>query len=189
MTILKHRVLVAILGFATLATAAIAFAPQQPPPGDARPSQAPPAPGEPGRRPPFDRPGGPGGPGGRQVSVSGAMKTMNRAMHQRQGQISDASKRAENLALINDIERGAVSAKGAPLPDDVMKNGKDDAAKSKMVEDFRRALMKSVRTALDIEDNILAGKSDAAKAGMEELIKQRDAGHTALGVQLDEDEK
>ena len=194
MTNLKSRGLLASLALATVAAAALALAPQQPPPppDQGRPGQQPPAQGDQGRRPPFDRqggPGGPGGPGGRQISVSGAMKGLNRAARMLHEQIGDASKKTENLQLINDVQRGAISAKGAPLPEDIIGKAKDDTAKAKMTEDFRRALMKAVLTALDIEDNILAGRTDAAKAGREDLIKQRDAAHKTLGVELDEDER
>lgn len=188
MKTLKSRTVVASLGLLTMVSALLAFVPQQPP-ADNRPAPPPPQ-SQPDRRPPFDRgPGGPGGPGGRQISVSAAMKGINRAAKQLHAQITDPAKKAENLQLINDIERGAVSAKGAPLPADVLAKAKDEAGKAKMTEDFRRALMKAVRTALDIEENLLAGKTDAAKTGLDDLITQRDAAHTALGVEMDEDER
>jgi hypothetical protein len=180
------RPLAATACFLTIAAAGIALQPD-----GGRPPREQPAgerggqPGERGER----GPGGPGGPGGRQqVSVEGSMKGMNRALRQLARQVGDESKKAENLRLINDMQRACVNAKSAPLPDDVLEHAKDEAGKAKMAAEFREDLIKVMHKLLDIETDIAAGKLDDAKAKLAEVGKMRDHGHEEMGLK-DEDEK
>ena len=124
--------------------------------------------------------GGP--PGGRQVSVEGGMNGMNRAMRQLSRQVEDASKRSENLRLINDMQRWCVNAKGAPLSEEILKKAQDEDAKARLTDEFRRELIKAMRLLLDIETDIADGKGEAAKAKLAELAKLRDHAHEELGV-------
>lgn len=188
MNIVKSRSLVAAATILILATIAIAVAPQQAP-GNAPPKDGPP-PVRPETRPGGERGGGPSVPGGgaqgRGASISGSMKSINRAAKQLLEQITDSSKMDENLKLINDMQRSAVIAKGLPLPADVLEHGKDDAAKAKMRETFRRDLMKALGLMLDIEGDLLDGKGDAAKVKLDELTKLREKSHDELGVKEDD---
>ncbi len=188
MNIVKFRSAVAAASILVLATVAIAFTPQQAPssapPGDAPPRQ----PG--GGRPGGDRgPGQPGAQQGRPANIGGSMKSINRAYKRLREQITDPAKKAENLQLINEMERGTVISKGLPLPADVLETAKDEAAKAKMNDTFRLDLMKSLRIMLDIEDDIFADKGDAAKVKLENLIKMQEESHKRLGVKVDEDER
>jgi hypothetical protein len=115
------------------------------------------------------------------------MRGINRAINQLSRQITDASKKDENLRLINDAQRAAVLAKGAQLTDKELKGAKDEAGKAAMTLSARKHLMGVVRKMLDIEQDIIDGKNDAAKAKLEELGKMRDKAHDEFGVK-DEDE-
>jgi hypothetical protein len=132
------------------------------------------------------QPGQPGGPGrgGQAPSVEGSMKQMNGAMRRLRDQIGDASKKEDNLRLIGDMQRGAVSAKnGKPKK---LNDVKDEGERAKKAEKFRRDLITLTRKLLDIEQNILDGKNDVAKTQLEEVMKQRDEEHKYFGVD-DED--
>lgn len=131
--------------------------------------------GQPGERQPG------GGPGrGAAPSVDAGMKGMNGAMRRLKDQIGDASKKDENLRLIGDMQRGAVTAKNAKPTK--FKDIKDPAEAAKKGEEFRRDLLGLTRKLLDIEQDILDGKNDHAKALLDDVAKTRDAAHTKYGV-------
>ncbi len=173
-----RRIALATLAVGALLSASVAVS---------QPADRPPA--QPGERRGEGR--GEGREGGRQEgargerqgpNVGGAMKSMGRAMERLEKQLADASKKDENLRLINDIQRGAVAAKGQPLPNDVLAKGKDEAEKTKMAQSYRKNLIALVRKTLDLEDAVLAGKGDDAKKLIDEIAKLRDSSHDALGL-------
>lgn len=140
----------------------------------------------PGGRPPEGRGPGEGRGEGRRgelPSVDSAMKGMNRALKQLSGQITDAAKKDENLRLVNDMQRNCVIAKSQPAPADVLKKAKDDPARAKLPEAFRKNLIAAVRLLLDIEQDIADGKTDSAKNRLTELAKARDAAHETMGIE------
>jgi hypothetical protein len=157
----------------TLAAATMAWQPETRP---ARSDQPQGQPGEPGQR-------GRGGQGQGPATVEGSMKGMNRALRQLNAQIGDASKKDDNLRIINDMQRACVNAKGAPLPEGILKKAADDAAKAKLHAEFRHELIKAMRLLLDIETAIADGKGEAATAKLEELKKLRDHAHEEMGVE------
>jgi hypothetical protein len=140
------------------------------------------APAQPQPKEPSPRvqPEGERGARGERMSVGGSMKLIGRSIEQLREQIGDAAKREENLRLVNDVQRGAVNAKGQPLPADVLKHAPDDAAKSKLAENYRKDLIALVRKMLDIESEIAAGELEAAKTHLEEALKLGDAAHARL---------
>lgn len=148
--------------------------------------------GQPQQRPERG-PGGPGGPGGfpgsggqgRQASVDAGMKAMNRAARALTTQISDATKKDENIRLINEMQRGCAMAKGLPLPEGFLKDAKDDAAKATIVGEYRADMIKIMRSMIDVEEAIISGKTAEAKAGLDSIEKLRQAAHTRLGVKED----
>lgn len=175
---------------ASLAFAAWAFQPEgKPAPKegekqkDAQPARPEGAPkGQPGDRPQR----GPGGPGGREgLGADAGMKMMNRAYKLLKGQVSDAAKKDENLRLINEIQRGCVTAKGATLPPDVLKKAKDDAEKAKWQKDYRASLVATLRKLIDVEQAIMDGKGADADKLLAEIAKSRDEMHKAMGVDED----
>ena len=110
------------------------------------------------------------------------MKMMNRAARALNTQIADATKKEDNIRLINDMQRGCATAKGLPLPEPFLKDAKDDAAKAKITAEYRADLMKSMRLMLDVEVAITEGKIAEAKAGLEAIEKIRQDSHTRMGV-------
>ncbi|MGH7244247.1 MAG: hypothetical protein ACREJD_12610 [Phycisphaerales bacterium] len=126
-------------------------------------------------------PGGPGG-GERRASVEGAMKLMDRNFDQLQGQISDATKRSENLVLINDMQRGCVTAKGLPLPKDVLERAADEAAQAKMKETYRADMLALLKQLISLEEAVADGKLETAKTILVEVTAERDRAHQAMGV-------
>ncbi len=138
--------------------------------------------GQPGGGQPGERGGGGGRGEGRVASVEGAMKSMGRPLKTLRAQITDASKKDENLQLINDMQRGAVTAKGAKLSDDVLKKGADAKAKAEMAKDYRRHMLALTKTLLEVETLLMDDKLEEAKAELEKAVKMRDEGHKKMGV-------
>ena len=122
---------------------------------------------------------------GRQPSVEGSMKGMARAMRALRKQVSDPAKRDENLKLINDMQRSCLYAKSQPLPPDILKDAKDDAAKAKLGAAYHAKLIDAMRLMLDVESELAEGKHADAKISLEELIDLRDDIHKELGVKDD----
>ncbi len=175
---LMRKVLVPAVVMTTLVGVSWAFQPEPSRSGEGQPRQREGQPGGEGRR-------GPGGEA-RQASVEGGMKSMGRPLRQLRSQITDGAKKEENLQLINDMQRGAVAAKGAKLSEKLLKNAKDDAAKAEMSKNFRKRMLALTKSLLEVESLLMDDKFDDAKAELEKAIKMRDEGHEALGVK-DED--
>ena len=143
--------------------------------------------GQPERAPqqgqPEGRPGGGNRPGvgrGEAPNVEASMKGMNRAIQQLRDQFNGAGEKEACLKLIGDAQRGCIGAKsGQPHH---IRDIKDEAARGKAMESYRKQLMALARKLLDIEQNIMDGKNDAAKAQLAEVIKMRDKGHEEFGV-------
>lgn len=157
----------ALVGLTALS--AWSFQPERP----ARPRDA--APGQP-ERPRPDRAGGEG----RVLSVEAAMKIMNRSARSLKDQIADPAKAEENLRLINDMQRGCVLAKGGTL-EHVVEN-KTDAQKKDITRKFRAQMIELNRTLLDVEQNLLEGKFDAAKAAFAKAGEMQEKYHKEFGV-------
>ncbi|MBX3375963.1 MAG: hypothetical protein KF678_03045 [Phycisphaeraceae bacterium] len=134
-----------------------------------------------GRQPEGRPEGRPGGRSGAEVpNVEASMKGLNRALQQLRDQVGDPAKKDACLKLIGDAQRGCINAK-AGTPHQVA-DIKDEAAKAKAAESYRKHLIAVARKLLDVEQNIMEGKGDAARAGISELLKMRDAGHEEFGV-------
>jgi len=174
---------------ASLALAAWAFQPQTnpaPKEGEKQPARPEGAPkGQPGG--PEGRPQrGPGGPGAREaLGADAGMKMMNRALKSLKGQVTDASKKDDNLRLVGDMQRGCVIAKGSPVPADILKKAKDEAEKAKWQKEYRTSLLGVLRKLVDVEQAILDGKGSEADKLLAEIAKVRDEMHKAMGVDED----
>lgn len=174
--------LAAGLSFAcvTAAVAQDAAPPSTKPSGqDTSPKGTPPG-GE-GRGRGGERGAGRGGQAG-AVNLEASMKSMGRALKSLQGTIGDAAKKEDNLKLIFEMERAAAGAKGAQLPPDIMKNATDDAAKAKMVSEFRADMNKLLRALLDLEQSVNDGNTSQATSQLATIAQIRDASHKQMGV-------
>lgn len=145
-------------------------------------------PAQEGQRP--RQPGGPEGrpQGERRISVEGAMKIMGRNLERLEPQIGDASKKDENLTLINEMERGCVIAKGLSVPNDVLAKAADDAAREKMKADYRADLLSVLKKLISLEEAVSQGKTEEAKSLLQQAIRAGDLGHEQLGVNDSKDD-
>jgi hypothetical protein len=127
--------------------------------------------------------------GGAVGNVEVSMKEMGRAMRKLRGSVEDASKKAENLALIGEMQRGCVGAKGLPVPKDVLAQAADDAAKEKLGVEFRTRLIAVMRKLLDMEVSIMEGRNAEAKSALDELFAMQKEGHDVMGLSDDDEDK
>lgn len=147
--------------------------PQAPGPREGAPREG--APREGGR-------GGRGPGGGQPMNIEGAMKGMNRAMKSLKDLVADGTKKAEALKLVADMQRNCAVCKALPLPPQFTKGAADDAAKAKIQDEYASDLRKTMRMLLDLEDAIVAGKGDEAKAILAKVEEMREHAHEELGV-------
>ena len=175
-----------LAGLATFANAqnATQGTPQNAPGG--APAKDPPAQREGGgQRPPR----GEGGPGGARrgggPNLEAAMKAMNGSLKALKANVADASKKDENLKQVAIFQYGCAASKAAPMPGDVGKE-LDADAKGKLEATFRADLRAVMGVAMQLEEAIIAGKTDEATKLVTKLAEMRDAGHKAMGLK-DED--
>ncbi len=168
-----------------------------PKPGDAPNAPNAPKPGQPGgpggpggegRRGPDGRGGG-GGGGGRggdaaslPQSIKQSMMIMNRAMRTLSGQVTDATKKDDNLKLIADMQRGCLAAK-ALAPEKAINREADPVKKGGMTALFRKDLILIMEKLLKVETAILDGKGADAQKLLAEIGDLRDQGHSEFNVQ------
>lgn len=137
-----------------------------------------------GPPPPGQRergPGGPpGGPGG-EMSASRSMKGMGRALKGLKTQIADATKKSDCLRLVNEFQRGIINAKGAEVPADLLE-GASDVERTRKAALYREQLIAALRLAIDLEVDIIEGRTDAAGAKIDSLATLRDDAHDKIGL-------
>lgn len=120
-------------------------------------------------------------------SVEAAMRDMNRGMRQLRGELADASRKEENLRIINDIQRACLVCKAQKVPQGILRDAKDDVARAKLAIDYHAHMVTVMRTLLDLEMAVAQEKADEAKAKYAQLARDRDDGHEALGLGEDEE--
>jgi len=96
--------------------------------------------------------------------------------------VADGTKKAEALKLVADMQRNCAVCKALPLPPQFTKDAADDAAKAKIQDEYASDLRKTMRMLLDLEDAIVAGKGDEAKAILAKVDEMREHAHKELGV-------
>lgn len=121
-------------------------------------------------------------PGERRISVEATMKIMDRAMESLNSQITDPSKLDENLAHVNEMQRGCVIGKGLPVPKDLLEKAGDGAAQARLKQAYRSHMLALLKKLVTLEEAIAAGKLDDAKRLLDEVAQERDRGHSAIGV-------
>lgn len=131
---------------------------------------------------PPDRPGrrGDGPP-----SVERAMKGMDRALKQLSEQLADGAKLGENLQFVGEAQRFCIAAKGQPVPEDVLSEAKDEAARKELSRTFRRDLIAVLKKLIELEEHLLDGKPDAAETALKALQQLREESHKRMGVKDD----
>lgn len=196
----RTRPMTALLALALAAITVAQDPPPPPPPSDPAPPRqdddAPPRGGRQGRegregregpqggQPGEGRPRGPrGGQGGGQpMNVEAAMKGLNRALGAVGEAVADPARRGDALRLVAEAQRNCATAKMLPLPPQFTKDATDEAARTKIVDEYASDLRKTMRMLLDLEDAVAAGKADEAKAILAKLEDMRKHAHEELGV-------
>lgn len=130
-----------------------------------------------------------GGRPDRAQNVEAQMKTMNRSLKRLLAQIGNESQKEANLKLLDDAQRGCVTAKSLPPPKEVLKDATTDQAKTKAALHYREDMLAVLRKLIDAEEALLDGKSDQAKAALDEVIRMRDREHKKLGIEDHDDDK
>jgi soluble cytochrome b562 len=113
--------------------------------------------------------GGPRGTGTDFADVEQAMKALNGGMRALKNSIDDASKKADNLTTVTRMQHAAVYSKNRKP--DHLKGG--DAS----LDAYRKTLIDLTRALLDLEAQILEGKTADAKATLAKLSEMQDKGH------------
>ena len=113
------------------------------------------------------------------------MKAMNSSLKALKANVADAGKKDENLKQVAIFQYGCAASKAAPLPGDVGKE-LDADAKAKLEVKFRADLRAVMGVSMQLEEAIMAGKTDEATKLVTKLAEMRDAGHKAMGLK-DED--
>lgn len=125
-------------------------------------------------------PGGPGGPAGREGgSLESAMKGMNRAYKQLENSIGKPEAKDDNLKSIGDFQRSLIMAKG-------MSPKMEGADKTKMAETltaFRTLQIKLLKTTIELEEQVMAGKTAEATATLAKIHAIEEEGHKEFDSQ------
>lgn len=135
-------------------------------------------------------PAGPGGPGGRggenaPVSVERSMKGMGRALSRLAKQVTDTSKKAENIGLISDAQRACVAAR-AGVPKGPWSEEQDATKRLTALIPYRKDMIALEQELIAAELAMLDDKNDVAKGHIEKCLKLRDEGHKRMGIKDDE---
>ena len=107
------------------------------------------------------------------------MSGMNKALRTLKRQIADASKKDENIAMVEKIKASiAEASKLEP------KKTKDipAAEKAAYIEKYKKQMADLGKTFDDIETALKAGKADDAKALFDKLGEQKEKGHKDFGA-------
>ena len=132
---------------------------------------------------------GSGGGGARgenaPVSVERSMKGMGRALSRLAKQVTDASKKVENVGLISDAQRACVAAR-AGIPKGPWSEEQDASKRLAALIPYRKDMIELEKELIAAELAILDDKNDEAKAHIEKCLKLRDEGHKRMGIKDDE---
>lgn len=168
---MKTRLTLSLLA-ASLAIGASALALQ--PAGDQPGGGRQPGQGQPGGGGQPGRGGQPGGGGrgqGQPGRIDGAMKQMNGAMKDLKENLSKADKKDDNLNSITQMQRAAVNAKNA-RPTNL--KGTD---LPKAQEAFRRSMIQLMGMLLELETQVMDGKTDQAQATFKKIEAFEEKSH------------
>ncbi|MGH7133313.1 MAG: cytochrome b562 [Phycisphaerales bacterium] len=135
-----------------------------------------------GRQPGQGQPGGGGQPGrggqpgggrgqGQPGRIDQSMKQMNGALKELKDNISKADKKDDNLNAISQMQRAAVNAKNAK-PTNL--KGTD---LPKAQEAFRRAMIQMLGMMLELETQVMDGKTDQAQATLKKIEAFEEKSH------------
>jgi hypothetical protein len=104
------------------------------------------------------------------------MKMMNGAARRLKDQISDASKKDDNLRLVWSMQKNALQAKTLE-PEHL-----GDGDRVKQLAEYRKDQNELMRSLLKLEDEIAAGKTTEAAATFGSIAQLRDSEHKKFKV-------
>ena len=110
------------------------------------------------------------------------MKLMNGSLKRLKSQISDSTKKDDNLKLVNEAQRGAVIAKGMDTTEAFARQT-DATKRAKMNTEFRPKMIELVEHLLTLEKQIIADKTEDANKTLDLLKTFRTENHAAYGVE------
>lgn len=110
------------------------------------------------------------------------MKTVNKNLRTLKRQVSDASKKDENLQLLAGIKKSlAASAKLEPAKTKDVPAGE----KSAYLDKYHKQIADLTKTFDDVETAVKGDKPDDAKKAFEKLSEQKEKGHKDFGADDD----
>lgn len=121
------------------------------------------------KAPPAERPAGE-----RRQSIEGAMKQAERAYKALARQLDDASKDDQSLRAISQFQAGIAVSKGM-VPHSI--EDKPEADRPAALAEYRKMMLEVLKTAIDLEEKLVAGDRAAAKAALEKLHELEEQGH------------
>jgi Cytochrome b562 len=108
-----------------------------------------------------------------------SMKGAERALKAINQQIDDAALDADTLFQIDQLQRTLAESK-CIVPDEV--NELSGAEKQAEIASYRARMLKALKTAIALEEALVAADRPAAKAAIQSLADQRKEGHEEYGV-------
>lgn len=127
--------------------------------------------------------GGPGGGGGR-APLGRAMHSIEDAMHALHDSALNASTQEADLVQVQSLQEGFLAAKfhvpTQRLEAEVLAHfdGSEAAARA----EFREHLIEALNVSLELEEAIMAGDADAARASLDALIELEESGHAVFAA-------
>ena len=113
------------------------------------------------------------------------MKGMGRALSRLAKQVTDTSKKAENIGLISDAQRACVAAR-AGVPKGPWSEEQDATKRLTALIPYRKDMIALEQELIAAELAMLDDKNDVAKGHIEKCLKLRDEGHKRMGIKDDE---
>lgn len=108
------------------------------------------------------------------MSVEAAMKLMDRSYKAIARGIDDPAKDEATLKAVSNFQAGAASSK-AQLPHTIEEKSGDEKAAA--ITEYRKLLLDLLKLAVQLEDELLAGKRAEAKATLDKIHALEEQGH------------
>jgi soluble cytochrome b562 len=115
-----------------------------------------------------------------ETPLSKNMSGINKSLRTVKRQLADASKKDENLALIEKVKKGIADTK-----DMEPKKTKDQSDKAAYTKKFHEEMDGLAKTVGELETAIKAGDADAAKKALDKIYQEKEKGHKDFGVDED----
>ena len=122
---------------------------------------------EPGERPAAAQPT-------RGPSLESAMKQMERSYKALARQLEDSSKDEQSFRAISMLQAGAATSKGM-IPHTIEE--KPEAERPALLTEYRKQMLEVLKTAIELEEKLVAGDRAGAKASLEKLHEMEEQGH------------